>query len=383
MKQKRRLKFASAQAKAGLAFLLLLFGFGTADLFAEDRVFSETENRMLEQLPEVSVQGILNGRFMESFEAYRTDQFMFRDAWIRVHTASDRILGKKESDGVYLGSGGQLYEKPEELSEQTWENLDAISEFAGRHPEMKSYLMLAPNAAGVLPDGLPPFAPAANQKKQLRQISRYLDGGIREIPLLNVLREHREEYLYYRTDHHWTTLGAYYAYREAARVMGLADAKEDSFYELTDSFEGTLSSKSGYQVPSDTISVYWPREEERLVVTYVEEQRKSASLYASEKLEEKDKYGVFLDGNHPVVQIRTMAESQRKLLLMKDSYANCFVPFLTSQFREIVLVDPRYYYGDLEVLIGEREFTDALFLYDLNTFLRDDALKQALEAGQR
>ena len=119
------------------------------------------------------------------------------------------------------------------------------------------------------------------------------------------------------------------------------------------------------------------------MVTYVEEQKKSPSLYASKKLESRDKYGVFLDGNHPVVKIRTMAESDRSLLLLKDSYANCFVPFLTASFREIVLVDPRYYYGDLNTLMEEQEFTDILFLYNLNTFLEDDVLHFVLEEPEQ
>ena len=111
----------------------------------------------------------------------------------------------------------------------------------------------------------------------------------------------------------------------------------------------------------------------------MEEQKKSASLYASEKLKGRDKYGVFLDGNHPIVKIRTMADSDRTLLLLKDSYANCFVPFLTSSFREIVLVDPRYYYGNIEELLLEQNFTDILILYNLNTFLQDDVLHFVLE----
>lgn len=161
--------------------------------------------------------------------------------------------------------------------------------------------------------------------------------------------------------------------------MGLETIGEPEFCELAGNFEGTLSSKSGYRVPLDTISVYRPQEEERLAVTYVEEQEKKASLYASARLDTKDKYGVFLDGNHPVVEIRTMAESNRKLLLVKDSYANCFVPFLTGQFREIVLVDPRYYYGELEELMETHAFTDVLFLYNLNTFLEDNVLHFVLQ----
>ena len=362
MRQKKKWRERSSFSRLGLLFLAVLFGFSVLNLLSRDRVFSEQENRMLEQLPKVRISGILDGKFMRSFENYQTDQFVFRDTWMQIRTASQRLIGKNESGGVYLGDGGQLYEKPVKWSDQVWDNLDALKGFAERHPEVNRY-----------------FLPVENQWEQLSGIRSYLGGAFEEISVLETLREHREEYLYYRTDHHWTTLGAYYAFCKAEQVMGLETIGEPEFCELAGNFEGTLSSKSGYRVPLDTISVYRPQEEERLAVTYVEEQEKKASLYASARLDTKDKYGVFLDGNHPVVEIRTMAESNRKLLLVKDSYANCFVPFLTGQFREIVLVDPRYYYGELEELMETHAFTDVLFLYNLNTFLEDNVLHFVLQ----
>lgn len=364
----------------GLGFVLVLFGFGVLNLLSGDRKFSETENRMLEQRPEVQLSSVLDGRFMKSFENWQTDQFVFRDEWIQLRTMADRLLGKKEASGVYLGEDGSLYEKPEKIGEQTWENLDSIKAFCGRHPELPIYMMLVPDAAGVNPEGLPSFAPVENQEEQLEQIQTYLGDSIRQIRVYDALRQHREEYIYYRTDHHWTTLGAWYAYQQAAQVMGFENADMvPRLYPVSDSFKGTLVSRSGYQAEADTISVYWPQDQPDMVVSYVQEQEESASLYASEKLETRDQYGMFLNGNHPLVRIRTMADSHKKLLLVKDSYANCFVPFLTSQFREIVIVDPRYYYGSLESLVKEEDFTDVLFLYNLNTFLGDEVLHLALE----
>lgn len=381
MRRQREKKQISAYSWLGILFLTGLIFFGVLNLISEDRVFSEAENRYLEQRPALRIAGIMDGKFMSSYEKYQADQFFSRDSWIEFRSAADRLLGKNESGGIYLGKNQQLYEKPAKFREQVWKNLDAIKAFAGRCPDERVYLLLAPGAAGVNPEGLPPFAPVENQWDQLRQIRDYLNGSVQEIPVYETLREHREEYLYYRTDHHWTTLGAWYAFLEADKVMELkgSSGMEMDAYPVTSRFEGTLASRSGYQVPPDTISVFWPKETEQLVVTYVEEQKKSASLYASKKLEGRDKYGVFLDGNHPVVKIRTMAESGRTLLLLKDSYANCFVPFLTSSFREIVMVDPRYYYGNITTLMEEHEFTDILFLYNLNTFLEDDVLHFVLE----
>ena len=368
----------------GLGFAVLLAGFTAANYFHKDTAFSDTENRMLQQKPVFSWADLADGRFMGNFEKYQTDQFIFRREWIRLQTAADRLLGKNKSGDVYLGEG-QLLEEPSKLSENVWENLDAIGAFCRNQTGVKCYLMLVPDAASVQREKLPAYAPVADQAEQLEEIRSYLEkkeNPVTEIPLYEMLREHREESLYYRTDHHWTTLGARYAYQSAAGQMGLPGAEngeEKKLYPVSDSFQGTLAARSGYRVPDDTIEVYWPDQEEELVVTYVQEQTKSASLYAAEKLKTRDKYGMFLNGNHPLTEIRTMVSTGRKLLLIKDSYANCFVPFLTGDFEEIVLVDPRYYYDSAEKLMKQYGFTDVLFLYNLNTFLEDDVLHYVLE----
>ena len=368
----------------GLGFAVLLAGFTAANYFHKDTAFSDTENRMLQQKPVFSWADLADGRFMGNFEKYQTDQFILRREWIRLQTAADRLLGKNKSGDVYLGEG-QLLEEPTKLSENVWENLDAIGAFCRNQTGVKCYLMLVPDAASVQREKLPAYAPVADQAEQLEEIRSYLEkkeNPVTEIPLYEMLREHREESLYYRTDHHWTTLGARYAYQSAAGQMGLPGAEngaEKTLYPVSDSFQGTLAARSGYRVPDDTIEVYWPDQEEELVVTYVQEQTKSASLYAAEKLKTRDKYGMFLNGNHPLTEIRTMASTGRKLLLIKDSYANCFVPFLTGDFEEIVLVDPRYYYDSAEKLMKQYGFTDVLFLYNLNTFLEDDVLHYVLE----
>lgn len=368
----------------GLGFAVLLAGFTAANYFHKDTAFSDTENRMLQQKPVFSWADLADGRFMGNFGKYQTDQFIFRREWIRLQTAADRLLGKNKSGDVYLGEG-QLLEEPSKLSENVWKNLDAIGAFCRNQTGVKCYLMLVPDAASVQREKLPAYAPVADQAEQLEEIRSYLEkkeNPVTEIPLYEMLREHREESLYYRTDHHWTTLGARYAYQSVAGQMGLPGAEngeEKKLYPVSDSFQGTLAARSGYRVPDDTIEVYWPDQEEELVVTYVQEQTKSASLYAAEKLKTRDKYGMFLNGNHPLTEIRTMASTGRKLLLIKDSYANCFVPFLTGDFEEIVLVDPRYYYDSAEKLMKQYGFTDVLFLYNLNTFLEDDVLHYVLE----
>ena len=145
---------------------------------------------------------------------------------------------------------------------------------------------------------------------------------------------------------------------------------------MTDSFNGVLASKSGVGLnENEQIDIYVPAEgDDDVVVNYVDEARKTTSLYDSSKLETRDKYGVFLGGNTSVLDIKTVSTSQRRLLLVKDSFADCFVPFLTPYFREIVVVDPRYYSGTMTDIMDTYRITDTLILYSGNTFFTDNSI---------
>ncbi len=193
------------------------------------------------------------------------------------------------------------------------------------------------------------------------------------------MTEHREEEIYYRTDHHWTTLGAYYAFQDAREKLGLTNMEEIKMkpYGASNHFTGTLSAMSGYQTGyKEAIFIYLPDGDTnvRWVVNYVEEQKKSASLYDSASLNGEDQYNVFMGGNHAIVDIKTTRSDGGRLLVIKDSYANCFIPFLVPYYREVVVVDPRYYYGDLDQLMADNKIDSVLFLYNANSFFEDRML---------
>ena len=115
------------------------------------------------------------------------------------------------------------------------------------------------------------------------------------------------------------------------------------------------------------------------VVNYVEEGEKSSSMYVSSALDQKDQYEVFFGGNHSRIDITTPVEENKNLLIFKDSYANCFIPFLQPYFRSIIVIDPRYYYDDVDRLITDNSITDVLFLYNVDTFMTDTSLADVLE----
>ena len=378
-KQHRKIKMA----QMFLALLVLICGLNLA---VPDRESSEKENRVLEQRPELTLSGIKSGRFMEQYETYQSDQMAGRDLWVQLKTHTDLLLGRRESSGVYKGKDGYLLEKIGTPSpEQMEQNLKAMRGFQETYPDIPMYMMLAPNAANVLSDKLPAFAVTRDQDQDFEKIRKSLGDSFVWVDVKSALEEHKKEEIYYRTDHHWTTLGAKYGYQALAEAMGLDRTKEPELvpYAVSNSFNGTLSSTSGYETGlRETICVYLPEDEKagpEVVVTDPQEQKKTASLYDASRLEGKDQYAMFLGGNTGMLDIRTTADSTKRLLLLKDSYANCLIPFLTPHFREILVVDPRYYYGDIHQLMQDNKITEVLFLYNGNTFVEDNSISGVLE----
>ena len=258
-----------------------------------------------------------------------------------------------------------------------------MTNFASRHSDLKEYALIAPNSVNILKSKLPAFAPVQDQNPWLDSLKTSLtDAGVTFIDVRDTFRDHKSEELYYHTDHHWTTQGAYYAYQQAAAAMEI-DTSSDSYEKapVTRSFQGTLSAKSGFRSgEKDEIDVFLPTGENTLssVINYVDEQKKSASFYDTEQLKTRDKYALFFGGNHAQVKISTPTETNHTLLVLKDSYANSLVSFLAPHYRKIIMVDPRYYYGDLEELIQVENVQEVLYLYNANTFFADTSLELAL-----
>ncbi|WP_433939986.1 DHHW family protein [Paenibacillus lautus] len=348
-----------------------------------DRSFSESENRMLEQLPHFSLKALVSGDFTLDFEKYVSDQFVFRDFWIGAKTDTDRLMGKKMSNGIYLGTNGYLIQDVIPPAEEDLkEKIEAIHAFDQATPDMQKYVMLAPTAAALYKDKLPKYTIIGDQEAYLKKVQQWLHPNIRVIDVFPSLYAERDQPIFYKTDHHWTTQGAYVAYLELCRQMGLTPQNQEEFniQQVTDEFYGSLYSKSGFRhVQSDRLELYLPKDQERYTVTYVDEEKTTDSLYAMAQLQRKDKYAVFLNGNHARIHIKTANPSGRKLLVVKDSYANSFIPFLLKHFSEIDVVDLRYYEEDLASFANEQGIQDMLLLYNANTFFEDPSIKNVTE----
>ena len=361
----------------GKIFLLSLFLVLLVNIIAPDREQSDQENRMLDTMPKLSLTGVLNGDFMEQWESYISDQFAGRNLLRGLKVKLDRLGGSRMENGVIIGKDGQLFEDIAVPDDELFkDNINAVRSFAEMYPDIPTTVMLIPDAACILSDSLPAFATVEDQSQMFSMVERGLGDSVSWVDAYSALNKHKTEKLYYKTDHHWTTQAAFYVFQEAAAGLGIEGDVSDDYvsYTVTDSFNGVLASKSGAGLDEkEQIDIYVPTEgDDDVIVNYVDEAKKRTSLYDSSKLETRDKYGVFFGGNTSVMDIKTMSTSRQRLLVVKDSFADCFIPFLTPYYREIVVVDPRYYSGTLEDIMETYRITDALILYSGNTFMTDN-----------
>lgn len=364
-----------------MSALLLLFigGIVILNVLTSDKIFSDSENRNLEQLPKFSFKNLMKGKFTTNYEKYVSDQFALRDFWIGVKSDSDRIIGKKENNDVYLGKDGfliQKFNKPEDKDLK--DKVEIINSFDNLTPNVNKYFMLVPTATKILEDKLPNYAADSDELTYIDKVKKSINSNINFVDLYDALSSKKDEYIFYKTDHHWTTKGAYYAYTELSKKMGVEPKSEEDFNmkKVTDEFYGSLYSKGGFRhINPDSINLYLPKDDEEYKVEYLGENKIRDSLYDMNNINKKDKYTVFFNGNYPFIKITTNKGERRKLLVIKDSYANSFIPFLTSHFSEIYMVDLRYYSEGLSRLIEENQINDMLILYNANTFFEDISIK--------
>lgn len=386
MRNKKRNR-KKADVMFSLVFVVILVVIMVLNLLAPNKEVSADENRRLAGRPRFSADSLLSGEYMEKYEKYLSDQFAGREVLRNARVVLNRLGGSKEENGVLIGKNGQLMEKllvPDQ--EVLGNNLDAIVDFAEKNQKMPVYMMLVPDAANVLNKDLPLLYTAADQKRMIAQVKRELDTHVTWIDVESVLNKHTDDTIYYKTDKHWTSAGAYYVFQAAAELMDISKGVSGKFatYPISTTFNGALAAKSGCEKHvKEVIEIYIPLEGDTdVIVNYVDEQRKSTSLYDSSKLEGSNQYEVFLGGDSSVIDIKTVSESTRRLLVVKDSFANSFLPFLTPYFREIVVVDPQYYGGTIDEIMDTYRITDTLILYSGNTFFQDNNISGVLNSEQ-
>ncbi|MBF1135515.1 MAG: hypothetical protein HXL77_03400 [[Eubacterium] sulci] len=373
----------------GFVFPTILIAVMFFNIFLQDKNFSAEENRLLQTMPKLSISSIFSGRFETKAESYAADQFMLRNMFIKIKSSFDTSLGSTESNNVFMCKDNYLMENISKADAKKMENnYNSLAKLKQLYPNINMDFMLVPNAANIMSDKLPLFAVTEDQNKQMDDFFKKIQSiGINPVDVRATFKKNKEKIeLYYHTDHHWTTDGAYLAYQDFAKKNKLnSNIKYDALAVKND-FRGTLASKSGFTNGlNDMIKIYLPKEGQNYknsVIFYSDTKEKTTEFYKLNNLKKKDTYTVFGGSNHPIYSIKTPVSSQRKLLLIKDSYANSFIPFLSQDYREIIVIDPRYFFDDISEIIKANGITDILFLYNANTFFNDNSLDMMISASK-
>lgn len=356
-------------------FFVMLYGITLTGVLAEDKTYSSMENRTLKQMPRFSKKKLLKGKFQEKYEIYLSDQFPERDSWIQLKSFSDRVLGRTEANGVYFGKNDYLLERYTENdfdAENVDANIKALRKFVKKAEKTADVkIMIVPSKTETLREYLPAFAETYDETIFYDKLKQTLSEKVL-VPVSGELEKHKAEGIYYRTDHHWTTLGAWYGYQSYLRARGeqaeAADTKRN-WKKVSEDFLGTTHSKVNMYSKTDTIEIYEPSA--KMKVVYNLGEKKEDTFYQKEFLKKKDKYSVFFGGNQALLEISGGEKNGKTLLVIKDSFANCMLPFLAEDFEKVVVADMRQLNAGMLMLLRSYRPTDVLVLYNMVQFMQD------------
>jgi hypothetical protein len=335
------------------------------------------ENRYLDQLPKFSVEGLLDSSskgFAQRFESYANDQFALRDGWIALKSRCEAMLGKKENNGIIYGKNDYLFEKYRSYDEARLErNVSLLESFSELTPDINKFVMIVPASYSVLSDYIPSGVGNIDQLSLIESLQDRLGkSGYTAVDVKEQLLEHKNEEIYYKTDHHWTTLGAWYGYQSLAKAADFtAIAPSESLKNSTDGFWGTYFSKAQkYDAVADSI-VYYDLPIDSVTING----QPKEGMYDLSQFDVRDKYAMFLHANNGVTVIEnSKAENDRCIMVIKDSYANCFAPFLTQNYSKVVVIDLRSLPKGLNQVIKDEKVEDLLVLYSFSNIASDTNL---------
>ncbi len=364
-----------------IVFFSIIIIFPILTFFKHKQSFSENENRVLSTFPVFSLNKFFNKDFMSEFDDYFADHFLFRENWISLNTSLELLLRKNEINGIYILKD-RFIEKIDNINKiYIKSSLDSINVFY-KEKRIPTSFMLVPTSQEIYKDTIP-FKPyVINQNIIIDKSYEYLHSDISKIDTYAPINLSKDRYIYYRTDHHLSSLGSAILYSSIGKSLGFQPILLDEFNieHSTYNFRGSLYSKVLYdKIEPDIIDIYHYNKGakiESININTGNEILKYESIFFRDKLDTKNKYDVFLNGNYPFVEINTNNKNGKKLLLFKDSYANSMIQFLYHHYEKITLVDLRYINVSFENYIDINEYTQALFLYNVSNFVTENNIRK-------
>lgn len=368
-------------------FCLFIGGFGLLHIFLPDKEYSEMENRMLESFPEFSAETLFSGEYTSDITTYLSDQFPARDIMVKIKANAERFALRMENNGIIFGKDSLTARLENPNTENLGINLNSADGFAAALEKggIPCILAVAPRRVDSCICDLPSSYGDRSQNALWSVIDSYGDSfsgtyiGLRE--KLRLAADSGEE-VYYRTDHHWTSLGAYYGYTEVFNALRESLGKDIGYVRnisefkretVTDSFYGTSYSSSGASfISPDKIELFRFEGDLDIPVINRDTGEQFDGLYRREYLSVRDKYSVFLGENAGRIDIG--CGDKPKLAVIKDSFAQSLVPFLSADF-DIVMIDPRYFSGSIYRTLTEEKPEAVIILMNADTLTTDDVLR--------
>lgn len=378
------MSFADNRNKIGkyipaVVFLIFIYGMALWFLFSPKTDYSSSEKRYLQKFPDTNVEKVLSGDFGSEFETFFADQFPQRNTWVGLNAYTALAEGNNGAGGVYNCKNGYLINKPVSTENNLDKNIGAVADFA-KSIDTPTTVMLVPSTGYIVDDVLPAFHDKYNDDEDISKISSTLSKD--KIGFVDLRERFKSEYkngsqLYYKTDHHWTTKGAYTGYQELCKALGItpiddSTLKKDSYPD----FYGTTYSSSGFWLtPPDNIEIWNnPKNSDRNISVKITEGaniKTSGSMYFTDHLKEDDKYPVFIDGNHALTEITNTNAKNGTILLIKDSFSHSLAPFLAENYSKVVLVDLRYYKESVSDLVSAYNPEQVVVLYGIDNLATD------------
>lgn len=372
--EKSKLRYTPA-----FIFLIFIFGMAIWFLFSPKSDYSSAEKRYLQQFPDTSLENISNGKFGEEFESFFADQFPVRNLWVGLNSYFSLYTGNNGANGVYNCKNDYLINVPVSTDNNLSKNLNAVTKFKNSI-DVPVTVMFAPSTGYITDDVLPAVHNNYNDDEYFESAGKTLaENGI---DFVDLRESFKEEYkngtqLYYRTDHHWTTAGAYTAYTKLCENLGITPTPKNCFdIKSYDGFYGTTYSTSGFLLtPADKIEVWNnPANTEKNIKVKITEGKQTTeynSMFFYDHLEEDDKYPVFIDGNHALTEITNSDAKGGTLVMIKDSFSHCLTPFLADNYSKIILVDMRYYKLSVSELIKQENPEQVVVMYGIDNIATD------------
>ena len=423
MNKKQKNKKQKNKTRAVIAcFSVLLFVGATVALYLPLRpTYSDAEKRELTQFPEFSVTALLDGSYFNGISTWYSDTFPFREMFINANSKIKSFYGIGDSisgfvdeigdDIPEIPTGGEVVtqplvtdppttEAPDRIDESLIQKLSSIIIVDNAAYEYYSFIrstadgyaatvsraanalkdkarvfcMVIPTSIDImLDDGIRKNVSSTSQNDAINYIYSVMSPNAEKIKLYEPLRAHRKEYIYFRTDHHWTALGAYYAYCEYAAAAGLTPAPLDSFEEKQfDNFVGAFYNDSGkdpaLEKEPDTIYAYKPIGNVKLEFTDRKGNKTNWPIISDVSgWSRGSKYSTFIGGDQPYTHIvNSDITDGSSCLVIKESFGNAMVPFLTLNYSEIHVIDYRYWKGDINEFAKKNGIDDVIFLNNIS-----------------